>query len=304
MTMHASLRAAGPSRRRLTGPACMLAAALLIAAVPARAEALAGLADADGRDPASGDMPPRERGWAEISAFLPNVDTRLRIDEQGGPAGTEIDFERDLRLSRRKVLPAMSVGVWLSRNWAVFGAFYEVARSQDATLDEEIVFDGEVFPVDANVTGRFSSQIFRLGVRHSIVRDADTELDLSLGAHMTAFEAGIEGDVAAQGGSARTARRRREVLAPLPTLGLSLRQQIAPRVDLAVQADAFRLDLGDVEGRIVNFQASASYRLGRGVVLGVAYRQIDYRLNVAKAEWSGRAEYGFSGPAFSVRYIW
>ncbi|MEE4316953.1 MAG: hypothetical protein V2I74_08230 [Erythrobacter sp.] len=284
----------------------MVAAALLAFTAPAHAEDsdVVAVADDDGRDPESGDVLPRERGWVEVSAFLPNVDTRLRIDEQGGPVGTEIDFESDLRLSRRKVLPAVSAGVWLSRNWALFGEFYEVSRSQNTTLSEEIVFDGEVFPANADVTGRFGSQIFRLGVRHSLHRDANTEIDLSLGAHVTAFEAGIEGEIQAGNTAAQTARRRREVLAPLPTLGLYMRQEVAPRVDLSLQADAFRIELGDVEGRIVNFQATASYRLGRSFALGLAYRQIDYRLTVDKDDWSGRAKYGFSGPAVSLRYTW
>jgi hypothetical protein len=280
--------------------------ALLMFAGPARAEESADLlvTEDESKDSDSGDFLPRERGWAEVSAFFPNVDTQLRIDEQGGPAGTEIDFERDLRLSRRKVLPAVSAGIWLSRNWALFGEFYQVSRSQNATLSEEIVFDGDVFPANADVTGRFSSQVFRVGARHSIHRDANTEVDLSLGAHVTAFEAGIEGEIQAGGTAAQTARRRREVLAPLPTIGLYLRQEVSPRVDLSLQADAFKLKFDGVEGRIINFEASASYRLGQSLALRAAYRQIDYRLTVQKDEWSGRATYSFSGPSVSLRYTW
>jgi hypothetical protein len=250
-------------------------------------------------------QPERENsGWIEISAFYPEVDSRLRITAAAGPEGTEIDLERDLRLARRRTLPALSAGVRLDRSWSLFAEFYSVDRSREAALDDEIVFDGVVYPASASIKSEFDSQIYRFGVSYSVFRDGDSDVDISLGAHVTEFATSIEGDVTADGTTTVIERRRREVLAPLPTIGIFARQKILPRLDLSVRADAFSLALGDFEGRIINLQSTLSYRLARRLSLGLTFRKIDYKLEVEKAEWTGRAKYAFSGPAISLRWAW
>lgn len=243
-------------------------------------------------------------GWIEISAFYPKVDSRLRITAAGGPEGTEIDLERDLRLAQRRTLPALSAGVSLDRSWSLFAEFYSVDRSREAALDDEIVFDGVVYPASASIKSEFDSQIYRFGVSYSVFRDDNSDVDISLGAHVTEFATSIEGEVTADGTTTVIERRRREVLAPLPTIGIFARQELLPRLDLSVRADAFSLALGDFEGRIINVQSTLSYRLARRLSLGLTFRKIDYKLEVEKAEWSGRARYAFSGPAISLRWAW
>lgn len=261
--------------------------------------------DADGAERAGEPKAERnDNGWVEISAFIPNVDSRIRISAGDGPEGTEIDLERDLRLARRRTLPSLSAGLRLDRSWSLFAEFYSVDRSREAVLDDDIVFDGVVYPASASIRSAFDSQIYRLGVSYAVLRDANSELDVSVGAHITKFATFIEGEVTADGTTTAIERRRREVLAPLPTIGFSARQEILPRLDLSVRADAFSLALGDFEGRIINLQSTLSYRLARSLSLGLSFRKIDYKLEVEKVDWIGRAKYSFTGPAVSLRWNW
>lgn len=250
------------------------------------------------------DTERKDNGWIEIAAFFPTVDSRIRITAADGPEGTEIDLERDLRLARRRTLPSLSAGLRLDRSWSLFAEFYSVDRSREAVIDDDIVFDGVVYPASAAIRSAFDSQIYRLGVSYSVLHDASTDIDLSIGAHITEFATFIEGEVTANGTTSVIDRRRREVLAPLPTIGFSVRQDILPRLDLSVRADAFSLALGDFEGRIINLQSTLSYRLASRLSLGLSYRKIDYKLEVEKADWTGRAKYAFAGPAVSLRWAW
>ncbi len=177
-------------------------------------------------------------------------------------------------------------------------------RSREAVLDDDIVFDGVVYPANASIRSAFDSQIHRLGVSYSVLHDANTDIDLAIGAHITEFSTFIEGEVTANGTTDVIDRQRREVLAPLPTIGFSARQDILPRLDLLIRADAFSLAIGDYEGRIINLQSTLSFRLARRLSLGLSYRKIDYKLEVEKTDWNGRAKYAFAGPAVSLRWAW
>ncbi len=288
--------------------ACALLAVPGQAATEARHEEAAKFSpDSDVVAAESAQEPRAERkdnGWVEVSAFFPTVDSRIRITAADGPEGTEIDLERDLRLARRRTLPSLSAGLRLDRSWSLFAEFYSVDRSREAVLDDDIVFDGVVYPASASIRSAFDSQIYRFGVSYSVFHDANSELDVSIGAHVTEFATFIEGEVTANGSTSVIDRRRREVLAPLPTIGVSARQEILPRLDLSVRADAFSLAFGDFEGRIINLQSTLSYRLAKRLSLGLSYRKIDYKLEVEKADWTGRAKYAFAGPAVSLRWSW
>jgi hypothetical protein len=306
------------SRTLARGACAGFAVACALWTVPSLAETEAGagtgydeqaefsLAD-DSAGVADSRQHERERennGWVEVSAFFPKVDSRLLITAADGPEGTEIDLERDLRLARRRTLPALSAGVRLDRSWSLFAEFYSVDRSREAVLDDDIVFDGVVYPASASIRSEFDSQIYRFGVSYSVFRDADSDVEISLGAHVTEFATSIEGEVTADGTTTVIERRRREVLAPLPTIGVFAKQEILPRLDLSLRADAFSLALGEFEGRIVNLQSTLSSRLAQRLSVGLTYRQIGYKLEVEKADWVGRAKYAFSGPAVSLHWTW
>ena len=95
--------------------------------------------------------------------------------------------------------------------------------------------------------------------------------------------------------------RRRAALAPLPTLGLYGSIRVAPQVTLSGRADYLSLSVDNYDGRLFNAQAAATYRILENVGVGVAYRYVDYRVDVEKDDWDGRVKYKFRGPALFLQ---
>lgn len=91
--------------------------------------------------------------------------------------------------------------------------------------------------------------------------------------------------------------RRRDLLAPLPTVGLYATYQIAPRLTGSVRGDFLALKVGDYKGNLINAQASLGYRVTKNIGIGAMYRFVRYRLEISKSNWDGRVDYRFSGPA-------
>ena len=147
----------------------LLASSLLVA--PANAQAL------------------QSRYWLEASAYWPNIDTTVSVTGTGGRVGTNINLESDLNLRDRKALPAFLAGARLWDRVTIIGEYYALDRSGSAQASRDITFDDVVYPAGAQVDSSFESDIYRLAVGYSFVRQENLELGASIGLHATNFEA-------------------------------------------------------------------------------------------------------------------
>ncbi|MFM9977135.1 MAG: hypothetical protein ACKVOP_03695 [Sphingomonadaceae bacterium] len=245
----------------------------------------------------------QERFWIQAGVYYPAIDTTIRVQAPNvANTATTIDFERDLAFKDRAALPSVMAGMRLGKDWRVVGEFYRLGRSREASLATAIVFDGVTYPVNASVTGSFSSDVYRLSVGYSFINKPKIEVGAALGAHLTDFSVGLAGTGNVGTAAASFQERRRRLFAPLPTVGLHAEWRPAPRVRLATRVDFLSLKIDDYDGRLINAQASAAYEVTRGLDLGLMWRQVDYRLGVSKPDWSGQVNYRFSGPMAFVEY--
>jgi len=235
--------------------------------------------------------------WLTAEFYWPKVDSTVQISSVNNPTvGTEIDFEDDLNLDHGEALPSFEAGWRISNRFRLVGEFYKLGRSAETTLSRDLVFDDVTYHANATVAGEFDSSVYRFSVGYSFIRKDNAELGAAIGLHATDFAVGLSGQATIGNSSATAQARRKEVLAPLPTIGLYGAIEIAPRVQLGGNIDYLSLGIGDYDGRLVNFEAKVSYRIFKNFDAGVGYRYVDYRLDVTKEEYEGRLTYKFSGP--------
>lgn len=240
--------------------------------------------------------------WISVMAFYPKIDTNVRVAANGPTqaVSTDVDFEKDLNLDDDEVLPSVTAGARFGR--VIVGAdFYKLKRNGSIDLAREITFDGATYPVAASMRSEFDSDIYRLTVGYSLVRKPTLELGVALGAHVTKFDMSVAGQVSAGGGGVQTEVRRRDVLAPLPTLGAFGVWKVAPRLEINGRVDYLSLKIDDYDGRLVNAQIGANYSIFRNVAIGAVYRYVDYRLGIDKTRWDGRIRYKLKGPALVLQ---
>jgi hypothetical protein len=243
-----------------------------------------------------------EKFWITVEGYRPLIDSSVRIGNPlTGQEGTLIDLEEDLALSKRKTLPAVAAGFAIGDRWQVNGEYYALSRRDQIQLSREIEFDGATYPVNAVVESEFNSNVYRLTIGYIISSGPTHRFGAAIGAHITDFTASIKGAASGPVNTVQVASRRREALAPLPTVGLFGSYEPLPRVVLNARADYLSLKVGDYDGRLVNLEASAAYRLNRTLSLGLGYRKVSYRLGVIKPSWTGKVLYDFHGPSIFAR---
>ncbi|WP_395335476.1 hypothetical protein WBP06_26245 [Novosphingobium sp. BL-8H] len=239
--------------------------------------------------------------WINAAAYFPKIDTNVRVaTKTQTEVATDIDFEKDLGLDDNKVLPSVSAGARFGR--VIVGVdYFKLNRTGNVNLGRDINFDGETYPLNAAVRSTFDSDIYRVTVGYAIVRKPDLQLGAAIGLHATKFDMGIAAQGRGSNQATAVAARRKDVLAPLPTLGLFGTYRIAPRVDLNARADYLSLKIDQYDGRLLNAQAGVNYSIVKNIALGVIYRYVDYRLGVDKDNWDGRVRYKLHGPAILVQ---
>jgi len=239
--------------------------------------------------------------WIQGTGFLANVDTDVRIASAATPtSGTEIDLEDDLGLDDSSLLPAIYAGAKLGGGFVVTGEYYSLGRDSTGTIARNITVDNVTYPVNASITAGFDTDIYRFTIGYSFIRNETLEVGGAIGLHATELEFSISGQGSAGGAPVSSQVRRKDVLAPMPTLGLYTTFEVMPRVTINARADYLSLGIDDYDGSLLNAQASISYRVMDNVGIGVGYRYVDYDLDVDKTNVVGSFDYQFWGPSFFI----
>jgi hypothetical protein len=242
-----------------------------------------------------------DRYWLEVQAFWPDIDTSVAVAGNGGIVGTKIDLESDLKLKDRKSLPAVSGGARFGDRWSIIGEYYALNRSGSASANRDITFDDVTYPAGASIASEFDTDVYRVAVGYSFVRNDKADVGVSLGLHATQFDVQLEGQGHIGSAAVQSQTRKRDALAPLPTLGLFAAYQATPRLLVGGRVDYLSLKVSDYDGRLINAEARLSYRVFENVGVGVMYRYVDYDLDIEKERWNGEIAYKFKGPALFLQ---
>lgn len=235
--------------------------------------------------------------WLEGSYSKSKIDSKIRIDNLNtARPGTEIDLESDLGFDNSDSLLTASGGAKLGNNWRLIGEYYAIKRSSTKALSQDININDVTYLADASVTAGFNSNIYRVGVGYDVSKGEHHVVGGMIGLHATDFKFSIRGDGSVNGNPAGAVARTQDALAPLPTLGLYGIYEVAPKVTLGARADYLSLSVGDYNGRLLNAQASATYRFTDNIGVGAGYRFVNYKLQVEKPNWAGEVRYKFNGP--------
>jgi hypothetical protein len=239
--------------------------------------------------------------WIQGSGFLANVDTEVRSTLAANPGGgTVIDLEDDLDFDDGELLPAIYAGARLGGGFVITGEYFSLGRDTTATISRDITVDDVTYPVNGSITAGFDTKVYRLSLGYVFAGSDTSEFGAALGLIATELDFSISGSGTVGGAPLSNQVRRKDVLAPIPTIGVFGSFEPAPRVIIGGKADYFGLGIDDYDGSILNLQASAQYRIMDNVGIGVAYRYVDYDRDVEKDTYVASFDYNFWGPSFFI----
>ncbi|MFL6856751.1 MAG: outer membrane beta-barrel protein [Allosphingosinicella sp.] len=275
-------------------------AATLLLAVRRGAMALCAFA---GLAAPAGAQALHDHFWLEAGIFLPSVDTDVSLTHRSGATdGTRIDFERDLALDGHKTLPSVYGGARLGSGFSLTAEYYSLGRDGQKSLTRDIVFDDVTYSAGATVSSKFDTDIYRLSLGWAFVRKPNWEMGVALGLHATDIKTELSGQGHVGTATSQVQTRRDKVLAPLPTIGLFASVEPIRDLTFSGRVDVLSLKIDKYDGKLLNAQLAVSWRFMKNIGAGIAYRYVDYRLDVTQTNAIGRFAYKFHGPSLFMTF--
>src|SRR5262245_61560478 len=181
---------AGMNRMKVTAGALVACWLALVAVPPA-------VADDDDDDDATLEevMEARkryDRFQVELGSFVSNFESEISLAPSGGGAGTEINLEDLLGLSRQENVFRLN-GYWRFdlKHRIAFG-YYGVSRDSSRTVDEEFNFGDTTVTVNSDVKTKFDAPVFGATYQYAFVNNPKIESGVTVGLSVLDFSTGLD----------------------------------------------------------------------------------------------------------------
>ena len=250
-----------------------------------------GTASADERNPLESKF------IVDVGYFFMSTDMRVRVDgETTNVTGSDVNFddtfgigdfdrfraEASWRIAPRHLLRAM---------------YFQNNRRATRSLDRDVTFRDETFPIGVTVTARSELTVAQLSYEYAFLRRENYELAGGIGVHYVDMGLGLDATLSSQGGSAsRSLDENAATQAPLPVVGLRGLWRLPHDFYISAQVQYFYLQLDPYSGSLIDLKASLVWQFTDHVGVGIGYNDFGFRFDIEDArDFDGRLRWDYGG---------
>lgn len=227
-----------------------------------------------------------------VGAFVPKTSTSASLESSNLGAGAFIDFERALGMATQKVVPDAAFRWRFSDRWRLEAEYFELNRSGDKTISQDITWNGQTFTAGTEVLSRFNFSDVRTSVGYSFFKRKDKELGVSFGFHVASYDVGLQ--------AANSGDQAKRVLAPLPVLSAYGQFALTDEWAVGGRLDRFTMTYDKYNGNITSIGVDLNYQPFRHVGFGLAYRSLFIVLKATGPDFAAEFNQTFQGPLLYV----
>ena len=242
-----------------------------------------------------------DRWTLKIGGYLTGLDTKIRLDSPTGGEGTTVSLEDDLGFSSSESLPRFRLGVILGQRHEISGGYYKTDRDSSTTIQEEIEWGDEVFPIDVTVTGFYDTEFIDLAYSYWFYSSESTSLGITGGLVFVTLGSGLS---VATAGPGVGVEEDISTDVPVPQLGFSINHYLGKRFVLYGNLGYITFNLDDWEGNVASARLAIEHRTWKNFGFGVGYGYTDYDIDTKSVDFLGKWQYNISGFEFYARAAW
>ena len=234
----------------------------------------------------SADMDDKFR--VSLGVFIADRDTRTRLDGSVPDSGTEVDLEGTLGFKKSDSVFRIDGYYRFSEKHRIDFSAFDLSRTASRQIDEEFIWDGEIYPVDVLVNAALDLNVYKLAYTWSFLRREDWYLGASLGLYVADIGTSISAESGGQFSS-------RGITAPLPVVGLRGQYEFSERWTLRGSAEIFAYEYGDYSGDLYDLYAGVDYKFNSHLAIGLGINSVRMDIGVGKANFSGNLDWQYDG---------
>jgi hypothetical protein len=233
--------------------------------------------------------------YVALGTYIVDTDTEVSLDGESGQ-GTRVDWENTF--GSGEVTRFRLDGQWrfADRHKARF-MWFDSSRDNTRTLEEEIDWGDETFPVSARTRAEFSFAVYELAYEYAFLRRDNYEISGSFGLHYTELELTLSAKAETSGGALDVdIKESGDVGAPLPVIGLRGLWALPYDLWIDAQAQYFALSIDEYDGSLTDLRFMLNWQPKTWLGLGIGYNQFTVDVDVEKDRFNGSLDWTYEGP--------
>lgn len=254
--------------------------ALLFSAMPAIAEQSADMDD---------------RFSVSLGMFFTDRDSRMSLDGEVPNSGTDIDLEGDLGLDSSGTVFRMDGYFRFNERHRIDFSAFDLSRNGSKQIDEELVWDGEIYPIDVLIKSSFDMSIYKLAYTWSFMQRDNGYLGATAGLHIVDIGTSISAESIGQSS-------RGGATAPLPVFGLRGQYDFSEKWSLRGSAEFFVFEYENYSGSLHDIYAGIDYQFSRHVAFGVGINIVGLNVGVAETNFDGDLKWRYGGGLLFLKF--
>jgi len=197
------------------------------------------------------------------SYLLTNSETEINLSSPS-LLGVSINTANDLGMDRRTNVARIDGFYRFTPAHAFEFTWYDIRRRGAKIISREIDWNGETFPIGAQIDSQLDTEIFKLAYNYSFYHNEKVELGIGGGLHIMQIKTGLAG----QTNNGSNGNFSTSLTAPLPVLNARLRYQITENFSYNLSLDFFALDFEDYSGTFSDLDFRLLYQLTKHFGIG------------------------------------
>jgi len=234
--------------------------------------------------------------------FIESSSTKLTVE--GETPGTEVDFENGLGLDDNKNLSRFKFDWHFADRHSVRFGYYALNRRGTKTIDEEIIFDDEVYPVDATVDARFKSTFYEASYTYWLMERPKSAFGITGGLVAMSNKASLKIEPTSGGATTEISGKSSATL-PVILIGASYRHMFGE--NWLVTADGTFLPsitYDKYSGSSTNINAAIEYEFLQHYGIGLAYDMFEIDFEAEGDNAIAKLNYEIDGPQVYFKFFW
>jgi len=244
--------------------------------------------------PVLAERPPY-RFELNLGAYVPSMDTTIRIDGTGGNVGVEVDFEDNLNLDNSKVVPLAQADLWISKKHGLTFIAFDLSRQSTGPSNITFRLGDTEFPAEVPLEVRFDTKILALTYSYKFFNNEKRSFGFNFGFNINEISLGIstvDKDI--------DLNETAETTAPLPTLGVNGHVMLSKKWKFYGTVGVFALSYEQYEGALTSISAGFIHHTFKNVGFGVGFYGFNIGIDSEDENLLGTVRYGYNG---AVAYL-
>lgn len=242
-----------------------------------------------------------DRWTLRLGGYLTGLSTEIRLDTDIGDLGTTINLEDDLGFSSSESVPRVSLSLILGKRHDFTLGFFETDRDSSTTITKEIEWGDETFPINATVTGFYTTTFIDAAYTYWFYSSENTALGITGGLVFAEFRVGL--GLAGLGTGIEISDDINTDI-PVPQLGFRARTHLGKRFVLTGGLGYIAIIIEDYDGSVATAAVAIEHRTWKNFGFGVGYAYSAYDIDSEADDFLGSANYTISGFEIYLRAAW